>query len=171
MNTTLTNSLSPKSRVWIYQSTKEFTPEQAAAISEKITAFVNQWTAHKMEVTGAGGLLYNRFVVLMADESEVGVSGCSVDSSVNFIRQLGSGFNANFFDRWNIAYKKGNDVVSCSRDEFESLVATGDIKPETVVFNNLVQTKAEFETKWQVSYKDSWLQNLAPADKSFGIIL
>jgi hypothetical protein len=171
MKSTLNNHLSPASRVWVYQSTTEFTPEQAAAISEKITSFVNQWTAHKMEVTGDGALLYNRFIVLMADETEVGVSGCSVDSSVHFVRQIGAEFGANFFDRWNIAYKKGEAVLSCNRDEFEKLVALGEIKEDTTVFNNLVQTKADFDTKWQILYKDSWLKNLAPADKSFGLVL
>lgn len=171
MNTMLSNNLSPKSRVWVYQSTTPFSPEQAAAISEKITRFVNQWTAHKMEVTGAGALLYNRFIVLMADETEVGVSGCSVDSSVHFIRQIGSEFGANFFDRWNIAYKKGEEVLSCNREEFEKLVSEGEIQEDTMVFNNLVHTKADFDTKWQIAYKDSWLKNLAPADKSFGLVL
>lgn len=167
----MNNQLSATSKVWVYQSSRKFTDAETLLINEKIKGFVNQWTAHKLEVTGYGALLYNRFVVLMADETEVGVSGCSVDSSVNFVRSLGSEFSVNFFDRWLIAYKKGGEVLSCPRAEFEQLVLSGEVHDETTVFNNLVQTKADFETKWQIPYKQSWLKNLSAANTSFSSVL
>ncbi len=167
----MNNQLSATSKVWVYQSSRKFTDAETLLINEKIKGFVNQWTAHKLEVTGDGALLYNRFVVLMADETEVGVSGCSVDSSVNFVRSLGSEFGVNFFDRWLIAYKKGEEVLSCPRAEFEQLVLSGEVHDETTVFNNLVQTKADFEAKWQIPYKQSWLKNLSAANTSFSSVL
>ena len=167
----LKNNLSPNSKVWVYQSNRKFTEAEAIVIIEKIKQFVSQWTAHKMEVTGDGGLLYNRFIVLMADETNVGVSGCSVDSSVHFIRSIGHEFSVNFFDRWQIAYKSGEDVLSCTREEFETLVSTGIVQDETIVFNNLVHTKTDFENKWQLPYKNSWLKNLSAAHTSFNSIL
>ena len=171
MNTALNNQLSPLSKVWIYQSNRPFTETEAAILTERINSFVKQWTAHKLEVSGDGALLYNRFIVLMADETHVGVSGCSVDSSVHFIRNIGTEFNVNFFDRWNIAYKKNGEVLSCSREEFSKLVETGIITDETIVFNNLVQTKAELETKWEVAYKNSWVKNLGAVNTSFSSVL
>lgn len=167
----MNNQLSATSKVWVYQSSRKFADAEALLINEKIKGFVNQWTAHKMEVTGDGALLYNRFVVLMADETEVGVSGCSVDSSVHFIRSLGTEFNTNFFDRWMIAYIKDGEVLSFPRAEFEQLVHSGEVNDETIVFNNLVQTKADFETKWQIPYKQSWLKNLSAANTSFSSVL
>ena len=167
----LANQLSPNSRVWVYQSNRAFTTNEAALIAEKVKTFVTQWTAHKMEVAGGGALLHNRFIVLMADEAEVGVSGCSVDSSVNFIRSIGSEFNVNFFDRCCIAYIKDGEVLTCSRAEFEKLVEEGTITDETIVFNNLVATKADLETKWKIAYKDSWLKNLGASASSFSLVL
>ncbi len=167
----LANQLSPNSRVWVYQSNRAFTANEAAFIAEKVKTFVTQWTAHKMEIAGDGALLHNRFIVLMADEAEVGVSGCSVDSSVHFIRSIGSEFNVNFFDRWCIAYLQDGDVHSCSRAAFEKLVEEGTITDETIVFNNLVATKADLETKWQVAYKDSWLKNLSASHSEFSLVL
>ena len=171
MNTSIPNSLSPLSKVWIYQSNRLFTESEAATVTHKINEFVKAWTAHKLQVSGAGVLLYNRFIVLMADESQVGVSGCSVDASVHFIRAIGQEFEVNFFDRWNIAYKKDEEVLSCPRAEFEQLVEQGAITDNTTVFNNLVQTKAELETKWEITYKDSWLKNLSAAHTSFSSVL
>ena len=130
-----------------------------------------QWTSHKAGVIGDGKLLYNQFVVLMADESQVGVSGCSIDSSAHFIKALGTEYKSNFFDRWNLAYRKGDEVLGVHRDEFERLLNTGEINDDTIVFNNLLHTKGDFITKWQVPYRDSWLKNLRVAHISFSSIL
>ena len=171
MITSINNQLSAQSRTWVYQSNRKFSDSESAVITNRIKDFVTQWTSHKMGVTGYGELLYNRFIVLMADETHVEVGGCSVDSSVHFIRSIGNDFQVNFFDRWLIAYKKGDEVITCNRGEFEKLVESGQVNDETIVFNNLVQTKAELETKWQLVYKDSWLKNLGAAATSFSSIL
>jgi len=167
----LENDLPATSKVWIYQSSRKFSDNEAAVINEKIKQFARQWTSHKDGVVGDGMLLYNYFVVLMADESQVGVSGCSVDSSVHFIKALGHEYRTNFFDRWNLAYLKDGEVIACHRDEFERLSNTGEINDDTIVFNNLLNTKGDFETKWQVPYRESWLKNLRVAHISFNSIL
>ena len=103
----------------------------------------------------------------MADEAEVAVSGCSIDSSVHFIHTIAREFELEFFDRWNFAYQNGNDVESCGREKFQQLVEHGIITNQTIVFNNLVKTKGEFESKWRIEYKDSWHKNLNAAPLPF----
>lgn len=171
MESLINKNMSLQSRVWIYHSNRVLTPAEAAVATAKINEFVNQWTAHKLEVTGFGTLLHNRFVLLAADETHVGVSGCSVDSSVRFIRELGQLFNVNFFDRWLVAYTKGGEVVSCTRDEFEKLLQSGEVDENTIVFNTLAQTKAELDSRWELPYKDSWLAKLGAATAGFGLTL
>ncbi|MDB5281320.1 MAG: hypothetical protein JWO06_395, partial [Bacteroidota bacterium] len=83
------NSLPPSSKVWIYQSSRPFSQGETETIRERIKQFVAEWNSHKVGVIGDGELLYDRFIVLMADEQQVGVSGCSIDSSVHFIKTLG----------------------------------------------------------------------------------
>lgn len=167
----INNQLSPASRVWVYQSSRDFTTAESVIISNKINSFINQWTSHKLDVTGHGSLHYNRFIVLMADETHVGLGGCSVDSSVHFIRQLEKDFNTKLLDRWRIAYKHEDTIKTCSREELEHLITTGEVNDETIVFNNLVQTKSEFETQWHQAFKHSWLKNLSAAHTSFNSIL
>lgn len=144
------------SRVWVYQSNRAFTNEEAAAIETAIKTFVSGWTAHKLKVAAGALLLYNRFVVLAADEREVGVSGCSIDSSVRFIKELGAQYQVDFFDRFNVAYKVGTEVRSASRTAFEGLVAQGAILPETIVYNNLVEHLTDFRNSWEVPFAQSW---------------
>ncbi len=165
------NQLSPLSKVWVYQSSRAFNEDEGLVISQKIKDFVQQWTSHKLEVSGDGGLVYNRFVILMADETLVGVGGCSIDSSVHFMRSLGQEFRADFLDRWLVAYKKEDEVHAISRAEFEKLVESGEVHDDTIIFNNLIQTKAELQSRWQIPYKQSWLKNLSAAHTSFSSIL
>ena len=168
---TIENNLPNEARVWVYQSNKKFNAEEAIVIQNEINGFVKEWTSHKTEVEGDGKLVYDRFVVLMADEDVVKLGGCSIDSSVRFIKYLGEKFNANFFDRWNIAYKKEEEVFSCSRNEFEKLLAEEFITDSTLVFNNLIQTKKDFLIKWEIPYAQSWLKDIAAAHTSFDSVL
>lgn len=167
----INNNLPDTSRVWIYQSTRPFTAGEAIEINESVATFVQQWTSHKAGVRGDGQLINTRFVVLMADEDFEKPSGCSIDSSVRFIKELEQRYNTNFFDRWNIAYVKDGEVLSCTKEELPALLQSGSITDDTIVFNNLVQTKAELNTKWQVPYKDSWLKRIATAHTSFSSVL
>jgi hypothetical protein len=171
MVTMIENDLAPGSKVWVYQSVRQFTPGEAQTLRNKLKNFVAEWTSHKVGVIGDGDVLFDRFVVLMADEDKVGVSGCSIDSSVHFVKALEHEYRTSFFDRWNIAYFKNKEIVSCHRNEFEKLVDEGLVKDDTIVFNNLVHTKADFESKWQIPYAQSWLKNLRTAGVSFSSIL
>lgn len=167
----LNNNLPDNAKVWVYQSTRPFTMAEAITIRRHINAFVEQWTSHKAGVTGWGELLHNRFVILMADESEVKPSGCSIDSSVRFMKGLEQELNTQFFDRWNIAYMKNGEVLSCNKEELSRLLDSGEINDDTIVFNNLVLTKGELQNNWQVPYSQSWIKRIATANTSFNSVL
>ncbi|HEX8461488.1 MAG TPA: hypothetical protein VF623_08655 [Segetibacter sp.] len=147
---------SQNSRVWIYQANKELTAEQTTQIQQQLNAFAQSWTAHNNQLQATGIVHYNRFLILVVDENQAGASGCSIDKSVRFMKELEQQFAINLFDRFNLAYRDGEIIRSVSRNEFEELIKAGIITDNTVVFNNLVQTLAELETKWEVPLKDSW---------------
>ena len=70
-----------------------------------------------------------------------------------------------------LAYKKEHEVLSCNITEFGKLVETREVNDDTIVFNNLVQSKKDFEIKWQVPYRESWLKNIESAHSSFSSML
>jgi hypothetical protein len=147
---------SEHSRVWIYQSDKELTDEQAARLLGLLNNFASKWTAHNHQLKAKAEIRYNRFLVLIVDESQAGASGCSIDKSVNFMKRLEQEFGIDLFDRFNFAYREGNEVLSAPRHQFEELLKSGKINSNTIVFNNLVQDLSQLETKWEVPFKDSW---------------
>ena len=142
--------------MWVYQSTTELTPEQAQQIQQQLNTFAQGWTAHNHQLLAGAQVKYNRFLILVVDESRAGASGCSIDKSVNFMKQLEQEYGIVLFDRFNLAYHNGKEISSAPRHEFEELVKAGVITQDTLVFNNLVQTLEELQTKWEVPLKDSW---------------
>lgn len=148
--------LPANARVWVYQSNRVFTAEETSQIQQAIDQFVAEWSSHSRDVIAAGALLYNRFLVLVADETEFTVSGCSIDSSVAFVKQLTQQYQVDFFDRMQVAWIAGEEVHSADRVGFEKAMATGDITEDTIVFNNMITTKDQLITSWQIPLKDSW---------------
>ncbi|MGV8877977.1 MAG: ABC transporter ATPase [Sphingobacteriaceae bacterium] len=145
-----------QSRVWIYQSDKELSLEETALLQDHLDQFAARWTAHNNQLKANAEIRYNRFIVLIVDESQAGASGCSIDKSVSFIKQLEKQYGLNFFDRFNIAYRKNGAIVSVNRDAFEQLLTEGEINAETPVFNNVVQTLGELQQSWEIPLRKSW---------------
>ena len=148
--------ISKKSRVWIYQSNRPFTSAEEQTIISQLNKFISQWEAHGNKLTAAAEVRYNRFIILMVDEEQAGASGCSIDKSVNLIKQFEQDFEINLFDRFNIAYRNNTEIISCNREEFEKLITEGSVTENTIVFNNLAQTVNELESNWEVPFRNSW---------------
>jgi hypothetical protein len=148
------------SRIWIYQCNRELTADEVNSIGEKTRNFLESWTAHNNELKAGYEIRYHRFLILMIDEQVAGASGCSIDKSVHFIQSLEKEMGVTFMDRMQFAYKAGDHIDAVTRTAFENLFTRGLLTDETHVFNNLVSTKAELDSSWEVPLKDSWHRNL-----------
>jgi len=144
-------------KVWIYQADRILTDNEVNAITNDLTTFVESWTAHGSALAGKAVVRDNLFLILEVDESQAGVTGCSIDKSVHFLKALGTKYAIDFFDRMKVTYRSiDGQAIIASRNEFERLIKEGVITENTIVFNNLVQNSDELATKWEVPFKDSW---------------
>lgn len=148
--------ISENSRIWIYQSNRPLTAGEQAEIQTILNAFTAEWQAHGEKLAALGEIRYDRFIILSVDEAQAGASGCSIDRSVKLMKEIETRFNINLFDRFNVAYRDNGNIKSVDGATFEKLISAGDVNEETIVFNNLVATRKELETNWQVPMKDSW---------------
>jgi hypothetical protein len=149
-------SFSPQSKVWIYQSNRPFTNEEVPAIQQRLDDFTSQWKAHGHQLKAKAQIVHDFFIVFVVDEAAAGVTGCSIDASVRVIKDIEQAYNVDLFDRFNIAYKIDDKVIVTNKEDFETLVNIKTVGPKTIVFNNLVQSLQEFETKWETSFEESW---------------
>ena len=147
-------------RVWIYQSNRKFTDSEAESIKEQGDKFIDEWTAHGADLKAAFEVFHNQFIVVFADENEAKASGCSIDKSVHFIKHLEEEYEVSLMNRTLVAYEDGDNIVTLPQEDFLEQVTQGKLSEETIVFNNLVTTKQDLETKWQVPLKESWHREL-----------
>jgi hypothetical protein len=153
----LNNDFDPASRVWIYQSSRLFTISEALQIEEMINQFAQTWHSHGVPVKATAHLFFGQFVVLMADETATGVSGCSTDSSVRLIKDIEKTFGVTMFDRLALAFIAKDKVQILPMPQLKYAVEQGFITADTLFFNNVVLTKEELENNWIIPAKDSWL--------------
>ncbi len=145
------------SRVWIYQSSRLFFISEALEMEDMLNEFVANWKSHADEVKGFASLFFGHFIVLMADESATGVSGCSTDSSVRLIKSIEERFKVNLFDRQNLAFIVKDKIQLLPLNQLEYAVENNFITANTLYFNSTVLTKKDMEDKWLIPVKESWL--------------
>jgi hypothetical protein len=147
------------SKVWIYQSNRLFSIQEALHIEGLLKQFAANWQSHGAPVKGHADLLFGQFILLMADETATGVSGCSTDSSVRLIKEIETLFNVSLFDRQLLAFVIKDKIQLLPLAQLPYAVENKFINPDTLYFNNLVQTKADLENNWMIPVRTSWLNS------------
>lgn len=150
------NSLPDTSRIWIYQANRTFTELEIKEISSELDEFLKNWTAHGGDLKSGYEIRYKRFLVIALDQSSQSATGCSIDASVHFIQSLEKRYNVELLDKMNVSYKQGEYVAYKTLLEFKTMAKQKAVSKKTIVFNNLVATKGEYQEHWEVPASESW---------------
>ncbi len=154
------------SRVWIYQSSRMFGLGEVFELEKILAEFCAGWNSHGTPVKGYANLFFGQFIVLMADETAAGVSGCSTDSSVRVIKTIEEQFKVSMFDRQQLAFIVKDKIQLLPLSQFGYAFENGFINADTLYFNNLAATKKALEEEWIIPVKDSWLKGRIPSKVS-----
>lgn len=153
----LPSHFDPGSRVWIYQSSRRFSLQEAFELEDMLNEFLQNWKSHGHPVTGYANLLFGQFIIIMADERATGVSGCSTDSSVKLIKSIEQKFKVDMFNRLMLAFIVKDKIEVIPMAQLRHAIENNFINEDTLHFNNTVLTKKELEEKWITPIKISWL--------------
>ena len=151
----LPNEIPADSRVWIYQANRKFTSEEENKISTLAKEFVSGWTAHNKDLKASFEIRFGIFLILMVDNKHADASGCSIDKAFHFIQKIEKDFSVSLLDRNIFAIRYGEEIKLISKKDFEKQIEK-EFSVDTIVFNNLIQTKGELSTSWQIPIRDSW---------------
>lgn len=143
-------------RIWIYQADRSLTEEEITGIKDRLDMFLNQWTVHGSNLRAGYEIRYKRFLVIGLDQNVNSASGCSIDASVHFIQQLEKEYNVILLDKMNVSYRQGDFIAYKPLADFKKMAKERAVSQNTIVFNNLVNTKEEYENYWEVPARDSW---------------
>jgi len=148
------------SRVWIYQCNRAFREKEVIEINEQLLQFYEQWESHGKKVKAWAGILFNQFIVMMADEKASAlVGGCSIDSSVRIIKSIEQQYGIQLFDRMSISFLIEDKVQMLPLQQIKYAAEKGYINKDTLFFNNAITTKEEMLHSWLVPIHESWLAN------------
>ncbi|MNE03676.1 hypothetical protein D3C87_831330 [compost metagenome] len=147
-------------RIWIYQADRILSVDEGEQISVELAAFAEQWKVHGKPLSASAELRDHLFIILKVDEDIAAASGCSVDSSVRFLKGIEEKYGVQLFDRMQFAYKSTSGVAVVNRSGFERLLAAGEIDDNTLVFDNTITYEHQLDNAWVVPFKESWHKRL-----------
>jgi hypothetical protein len=151
------NKLPDNSRLWIYQSNRDFSDQELDEIRNLTESFLSNWQTHNQELEVSYEVKYNRFLILAVNESFNSPGGCSIDLSLRFINDLSKKINIDLLDRMSVNYRDKEDIKTLKLNKLKELLNNKSINEETIIFNNLVKTKIDYMNNWESNLKNSWL--------------
>ena len=161
------NDIPDHARVWIYQANRPLNSHEVQQIRQWGQPFIEKWAAHGQGLRASLEIFHDHFLVIALDEQHHAASGCSIDSSVGFIRALQEAFDetgqpVDFFDRTLIALYPQQSVTLLPLAQVKKQLTEGTLSPDTLTFNNLIENKADLQHRWLIRLRDSWLARYLP---------
>ncbi len=149
-------------RVWIYQASRALSATEETYALQLGQTFSSKWAAHGNDLKSSVQLCYHQFLVIAVDEAHNQASGCSIDASVGLVRALEQKFNTpaaplSFLDRTQVAFLEQEKVFLEPAKSLKEKIKEGQIRPDTLTFNNLVSSKQQFDQEWVVPVETSWM--------------
>ena len=146
------NSLSENSTIFIYPASRKLYKNEEPLFQEKINTFLTNFE----EIKAAFEIKYSRFLIIFIDTS---LSLNQNDVLVQFILSLEKEFNISLLDKVNVCFKQGEYAQLKEIPDFKNLIKNKGVSKKTIVFNNLIHTKTEYENSWETPAEDSWVSH------------
>lgn len=155
--------MSKTSRIWIYPADRELTAEEISTAENILLEFCSQWKAHGHALETSFRIVFNRFILLAADEEKAAASGCSIDSSVHIIQKIGLLLKTDFFDRTRIPFLKDHQIITYPLANLKKLFSEGQLGSQDVTINLLAATKEEWGIDGTITVSESWMSRYLKA--------
>jgi hypothetical protein len=152
------DQLPDRSRLWVFPGSRRVLETEAARLLAATDDFLTGWTAHGAPLPAGREWRFDRFLFVAVDEAAAGASGCSIDALVRSVRALEREVDVRLSDNAPVWFRSSSGAIECvSRQEFQRLADESAVGPDTIVFDNTVQTAGALrEGRWEVPAKRSW---------------
>lgn len=150
-------------KLWIFPSNRKFYNTEILTLTKKIETFLSCWPTNNSAIETSYLLKYERFIIIGVHETTSKLTSQMHDELSQFIQELEKEFEIILFDRINICFKQGEFVQYKEIKDFKKLIKNNGVSEKTIVFNNVISTKMEFEENWEIPLSESWLSHLLKA--------
>ncbi len=151
------SALPDTARVWIYGFDNSLGDTDRRVVTERLAQFLARWQSHGARVDGACTILHDRFVVLSSVGLD-GLSGCSIDSSVENFKFFRDQCGLDALNRNLVHYRDAGGVIrALHRTDFAVEVACGRCGPRTHVFDLTIETLGDLRAgRFEVPFAEAW---------------
>jgi hypothetical protein len=145
-------------RIRTYTSNRRLNKSELEILSSRLSAFCEQWNTHGALMPTSFEIRFDQVIILAVDESQLGASGCSIDSSVRVLRDIENELDIDLLNQGKVSFiKSEGDLEVNPILGIKSKVTEGILQAETIVLNPVVKNKADLENNWKIKAKESWL--------------
>jgi hypothetical protein len=149
--------LPPQARVWIYQASRSLTEGEIMPLLPRLAAFAEEWTSHGRQLAASAQFLHRQFLVIGLNEEVAGASGCSIDASVRFVQELEQRLGVQLLEKSRMAFLVNGELRQLTRRELRAAIAAGEVRADTLYFNNTLTTKSQLADQWPAPAGQTWL--------------
>lgn len=154
VNATL-NQISPYARLWFYNIPRALTPEEIHVFENLRSDFLPSWNTHGKSNQGDVWLVEDRLIVVLGWNDFEPISGCSIDKSVGFIRQLMQEFQLDLMDRMWVYFHKDDQWQQAKIHQFWAMRKAHEINDDTLILDTTIPDYSQFN-QWVKRLGDSW---------------
>jgi hypothetical protein len=97
------------------------------------------------------------------DEQYNAVSGCAIDHAVRQIEKIEHTVRGGLLDRGCVHYQHEAGIRTAPFLKAKSLVLTGEIMPQTTIYDHTVGSVGDFRHRFAQRAVDSWLRRFFQA--------
>ena len=144
-------------RLWVYPFREPLTAPTSLLVEQTLNGFLPGWVSHGARVEGRYLICEDRFCLLVGD-SPAGISGCSIDSSVENFKALRDQHGLDGLDRSLVFFRDTEGRIQADHFfDFQKRLGSGDILADTPVFDTAITTLGELrEGGLEKPFQDSW---------------
>ena len=150
------STITEEAKVWVYPSSRKFYPNEIEGIESKVKDFLESWKSDDENFKASYQFLYNRFIVFFADDENSTLTNSDIDASVSFILGLQQEYEVELLDKMNACFKQGEYVQYKDLKDFKKLLKNKAVTAKSIIFDNLITTKVDFDNNWEIPLEESW---------------
>ena len=142
------------SKVYIYPASRKLYPKEVPVVVEKVNRFLDNFP--KIDLFFE--IKYDRFLLLFVSDLTP-LSPEENESLISLILSMEKVFDIGLMDKVNVCFKQGEYVQLKEISDFKKLIKNKGVSKKTIVFDNLINTKMEYDCCWEVRANESWISH------------
>jgi hypothetical protein len=155
------NQLKPESKLWIYGAQRELSEQENNQINLLLDQFCDTWAAHGAKLDCGFNILHNRLILIAVDEESAAASGCSIDKSVEIVKDIDAQFNLDLFNRmrsYHVIKVPQTKITSYEASEINQLLGSGELDQDSRMVNMQALILSEIAPNFTRALSETWLK-------------